>query len=463
MKKTKVYLLAVSSLLMTAGNVNASGFALIEQSASGLGNAYAGGAAAAEDATTVFFNPAGMVLLKGQQLVSVLHYISPAASFGKETARNVAGTSLSGGESGDAGVATPVPNIYYAARLNSDLAVGLGISTPFGLTTEYDNTWVGRYHAVKSEMMTININPSVAYKINNRFSVGAGFNAQYLKAELSSMIDFGLAAYSRLLSTGQNAQATALATAGALSNTRADIFGVLKGDSWGYGYNVGALFTPSESTRFGIAYRSQIKHSLKGDATFSPRDSSYLSALGLSATAGAMFANQTIASSITLPASLSVSAYHRINPSWAIMADASWTQWSSFDKLIINFDGSLKNSPSITTESWRDTWRLSAGASYTPMPKLVVRTGFAFDQTPVPDAEHRTPRIPDNDRYWMAIGAGYAFSDTMGADIGYAHLFVTDAKINKSSTTPEDSGRGTLVGTYKDSVDIISAQLKVNF
>ena len=145
------------------------------------------------------------------------------------------------------------------------------------------------------------------------------------------------------------------------------------------------------------------------------------------------------------------------------MADVSWTQWSSFDKLVINFGGSLNTSPSVTTENWRDTWRFSTGVTYNPTAQLAVRTGFAFDQTPVPDAEHRTPRIPDNDRYWVSVGAGYAFSDTVGADIGYAHLFVPDASINKSAATPEDAGRGTLVGTYKDSVDIVSAQLKISF
>jgi long-chain fatty acid transport protein len=453
----------VIALLMSASTAFCSGFALIEQSASGLGTAYSGGAAAAEDATTVFYNPAGMVLLKGQQIVTALHYISPSATYDKEAARNAAGAQFSGSNGGDAGIAKALPNLYYTARVNSDLAMGIGINVPFGLATEYDPTWVGRYHAVKSDVKTININPSIAYRVNDMFSIGAGFNAQYMEAELSSMIDFGLSAFSTLMASGATAQANALAAAGALSNPRADIYGDLKGTSWGYGYNFGFLITPSEATRFGFAYRSQIRQSLKGDATFTQQDPAYLTALGLAASATAKFANQGLNGDITLPASASLSAFHRLNPSWAVMGDISWTQWSSFDKLAINFNGTLAASPSVTTENWRDTWRYSAGVTYNPTEQLTLRSGVAFDQSPVPDNEHRTPRIPDNDRYWLAVGTGYRFTDMLSMDLGYAHLFVPNARINKSAATAEDAGRGTLTGNYSDSVNILSAQLNIRF
>lgn len=451
------------SLFTTASSAFCSGFALVEQSASGLGSAYSGGAAAADDATTVFTNPAAMVLLKGQQISGALHYISPSATFDKETAKNAAGISYSGGNGGDAGVAKVLPNIYYVAKLNDDLAVGLGLNVPFGLATDYDKTWVGRYHAVTSDVKTININPSVGYRINDKFSVGAGVSAQYLEAELSNMVDFGLSAYSKLLAAGQVAQANALAAAGAISNPRADVYGDLKGHSWAYGYNLGTLYTPSESTRFGAAYRSKIKHSLKGDATFTQQDPAYLTALGLAASANATFVGQGIKGDITMPASASLSAFHRINPSWAVTGDISWTQWSSFKKLTINFDGTLATSPSVTTENWRDTWRYSLGTTYNPTEQLTLRTGIAYDMSPVPDNEHRTPRIPDNNRFWIAVGAGYKFTDLISMDLGYAHLFVADSKINKSAATTEDAGRGTLAGSFSTSVDILSTQLNIRF
>lgn len=443
------------SLLTTASSAFCSGFALVEQSASGLGSAYSGGAAAADDATTVFTNPAAMVLLKGQQISGALHYISPSATFDKETARNAAGISYSGGNGGDAGVAKVLPNIYYVAKLNDDLAVGLGLNVPFGLATDYDKTWVGRYHAVTSDVKTININPSVGYRINDKFSVGAGVSAQYLEAELSSMLDFGLSAY---LGSGSNP-----ALAGAISNPRADVYGDLKGNSWAYGYNLGTLYTPSESTRFGAAYRSKIKHSLKGDATFTQQDPAYLTALGLAATANATFVNQGIKGDITLPASASLSAFHRFNSSWAVTGDISWTQWSSFKKLSIGFDGTLAATPSVTTENWRDTWRYSLGTAYNPTEQWTLRSGVAYDKSPVPDNERRTPRIPDNDRFWIAVGAGYKFTDLISMDLGYAHLFVADSKINKLATTTEDAGRGTLAGSFSTSVDILSTQLNIRF
>lgn len=459
MKQRYLSLLAGIAMLVPASMASASGFALIEQSASGLGNAYAGGAAAAEDASTVFYNPAGMVLLKGQQVSGMLHYIVPAAKFEKETAHNVLPSpftvNYSGGNGGDAGGGKLVPNLFYTARLNNDLAIGLGISTPFGLVTEYDKNWVGRYHAVTSDVMTININPSVAYRINDQFSVGAGLNAQYFQAELSSMIDGGLSAY---VGSGYNAAYLA-----AVSNTHSDIYGDLKGDSWGFGYNLGILYTPTQDTRIGLAYRSQTKQSLKGDATFTAQDPTNLVAASL---LSSTFTNRTIKADITLPDTCSLSIYHRINQAWAIMGDVSWTQWSTFDKLVINYAGTadyLSTHPTVTTENWRDTWRFSTGVTYNPTNQLTLRTGLAYDQAPVKSAEYRTPRIPDNDRIWLAVGAGYKFNEMVSFDFGYAHLFVQDADINKSAATPEDVARGTLTGTYSDHVDIVSTQLNIKF
>jgi len=458
-------LVVIISLITTVSSAFCSGFALIEQSASGLGTAYSGGAAAAEDATTVFTNPAAMTLLKGQQISGVLHVIMPSATYNNGTAKNAAGAPFSGGNGGEAGLTGFIPNFYYVAKLNKDLAIGFGMNTPFGLATKYDDTWVGRYHAVKSDMMTINFNPSVAYRINDKLSVGAGFNVQYMKAELTSMIDFGLSAYSQLKAGNatQQAQANALVTAGAVSNPRADIYGNMKGESWSISWgNYGILYTPSESTRFGATYRSEMKHSLKGDVSFSPRDATYLTALGLAGSAGSTFANQGINGEITLPASASLSAFHRFNPAWAVTGDVSWTQWSSFNKLVINFNnGTLPASP--TTENWQDTWRFSLGTTYNPTAKLALRTGVAYDMTPVPDAEHRTPRIPDNDRFWIAVGAGYKFSDMISLDFGYAHLFVDSSRMSKSATTAEDAGRGTLAGNFSTSVDILSTQLNIRF
>jgi len=449
--------LVVLSLLVVASSCFAAGFALIEQSVKGLGNAFAGGSAVAEDASTVYFNPAGMVLLPGQQVVAGAHVIMPSAKFTKSSAQNVLSQPLSGGDGGEAGQTGIAPNLYYTINPGNGWAFGLGVNAPFGLSTEYDRDWVGRYHAVKSEVMTININPAVACRVNDRLSLGAGVSAQYIDATLSSMVDFGLKAFTL---TGN----TALVANGVVSNHDADIYSEITADDWSYGYNLGLLYEFSKETRFGLAYRSKVKHKLEGDAEFSMVNAAYLQAFGLLTTAQGTFVNQGASGNIDLPASASLSLFHRFDSNLAVMADATWTQWSSFDKLVINFDGTLAASPSATTENWDDTWRFAVGTTYNPSPELTLRLGLAYDQTVISSDDFRTPRIPDEDRYWVAVGGGYQISAAWSVDLAYAHLFVDDAKLSKiDDGTGEDAGRGTVVGSYENSVDIASVQISYIF
>src|SRR6056297_1582483 len=241
--------LALLFMAVFASSAAASGFAIIEQSVSGLGNAFAGAAASAEDASTIFFNPAGMSLLEGQQVTAGAHVILPSAEFTAETATNALGGSLGTNNGGDGGVNALVPNLYYTNKLNDQWVIGLGIHAPFGLATKYDKDWVGRYHAVESDVITLNINPSVAYRVNDKLSFGAGFNIQYIDATLSSMTDYGLSVASSLLKSAAN-PATPPAVAQALSenaselasNPNADIFADIEADDWSYGFNLGLLY-----------------------------------------------------------------------------------------------------------------------------------------------------------------------------------------------------------------------------
>ena len=184
-----------------------------------------------------------------------MHLLFPSAKFRNEGSIHLTGQPLSGGDGGNAGSAIVIPNLYYSHRLNDRLTAGVGIFSPFGLSTNYDSTWVGRYHAVKSDLISLNINPSLAYRVTDKLSLGAGINAQYLKAELSNAIDFGTIF-------------AALGAAG-VAPQRNDGFVTFKGDSWSWGYNVGALYEFTGDTRAGIAYRSRIDHTLTGDAHFS--------------------------------------------------------------------------------------------------------------------------------------------------------------------------------------------------
>lgn len=437
----KFAILVSLSVVLWSGTAFASGFALIEQSVSGLGNAYAGGAAIAEDGSTIFYNPAGMTRIPSQ-FIGAASVIIPNFKFKNEGSTHVlqpiTGTPLLGGNGGDAGVTKVVPNLYFVKKLNDQVVFGIGVNSPFGLTTDYDTGWVGRYYALKSELLTINVNPSIAYRFSEQFSIGAGLNISYVKAELSNAIDFGTIGALRGI-PGFTPQGN-------------DGLAKLKGDAWGLGLNAGILYEFTKDTRIGLAYRSQISYTLKGDSEFYNVPAPFSSA----------FRNGDIEAKLKTPDSLSLSFFHSLNPKWAIMGDVTWTNWSTFDELRIEFDNTGQPDSVVTTD-WKDTFRFSLGATFTPTKEWALRIGAAYDQSPTPNERLITPRIPDNDRLWLAIGAGYKFSDSIMFNIGYVHLFFQDAKIYKSVSNPEDAIRGGLRGKFSGTVDIISAELQWAF
>jgi len=434
--------LAAAVFLINVSNASAAAFQLIEQSVSGLGNAFAGGAASAEDATTIFYNPAGMTRLPSQFIAGV-HFISPSAKFHDEGSSRINPLigPLGTNNGGDAGVNALVPNLYYLRKLGDKAAFGLGVNVPFGLATEYPSDWIGRYHAIKSDMKTLNINPSFAYKVTDKLSLGVGLSAQYIKATLSSAVD----------------QKLILASAGApvaVWSVASDAYSSMEGDGWGYGYNAGILYEFSKDTRFGLAYRSRIQHSLDGDITFSN-----VHAL---LAADPNFTSRSVTADMDLPETASASFYTKLNPKVALMADVSWTKWSRFKELRVKSSNEAKDV--VTTENWHDSFRYSLGMSYYANEKTTYRVGVAYDETPVPDAEHRTPRIPDGSRKWIAAGFGHKFSEKLSLDLGAAYLFVSDPKINQIATpTNENKTRGNLKGTYDANVKILSAQINYNF
>ena len=244
-----------------ASQASAAGFQLFEQSGSGLGNAYAGGAAAAEDASTVFFNPAGMSNLPGNNVVGAFHAIAPSADYSDTGSTTVLGTAVSGATQNDAGVTAIVPNLYFTTdTLGHGLTIGAGIDTPFGLKTQYDGNWVGRYQALKSHLQTIDLKGSFAYKVNERLSVGGGLDFVRASAELTNALDFGAICFANV--------AAATCSAGTLvpGNSRFDGRARVEGDDWGVGYNLGVLFEPWKDTRIGAVFHSKVDLKLEGYA-----------------------------------------------------------------------------------------------------------------------------------------------------------------------------------------------------
>ena len=443
-----------ATMLVASGTAAASGFALIEQSGSGLGNAYAGGAAGAEDASTIFYNPAGMSRLNGKQVVVAGSMIKPSAKFSDTGSTPASFQTTNNGNGGDAGSWGLVPNAYFAMEVSPQMRVGLGINAPFGLQTEYDANWIGRFQAMKSKIQTINLNPSVSYNVSETVSLGAGLNYQRITGDLTSGINWAAIAF-----TAAGGGAGGLAEANA-ANAAGQGEGVttVTGDDTGWGYNLGALLKLSEQTRVGLAYRSSIKYKLTGSVSFSNRPTA--AALGSAPLANgiaAAYPDGPVSLDIKMPDSFSVSMVNSMNDKLDMMADATWTGWSVFNQLnVVRANGTTLSS---TPENWKNTWRVSVGANHHYSEQWTSRIGVAYDQSPVSDA-YRTARIPDNNRKWLSVGGQYKSSKASALDFGYAHLFVSDASINKNGTA---TASGNLVGTYKSSVNILSVQYAYSF
>lgn len=436
MSSQRTFRSAAAAALLAAAGLHGAGFAIIENSASGMGSAYASGGAAAEDASTVWFNPASMTQIKGVSLVAAMNYIMPKADFTNDGSTFADGTPLTG-PNADGGISALIPTLYATGQVTDQLFLGLSINTPFGLGTKYDDDWVGRYHAVETDLVTINVNPAVAYALNDQWSLGGGISVQYVYVKLTSAIDFG----------------SLMGHPGA-----ADGFGDLHGDNaddLSFGWNIGALYTPDSSTRISLAYRSKVSHHVTGDADFTvPASAAPIVSTGL-------FKDTGLSSDVDMPASASLSAFHTFG-TFDLMGDVTWTQWSVFKELRIKYDNA-KQPDSVTTENYQDQWRLAVGGRYHVDEALVLRAGLAYDGKAVKNEHYRTPRIPDNDRTWVSLGLGYHFSELFGMDVGYSHLFVAKTPIDNEYESSADPLKHRLKGDFDSSVDIFSAQLTMKF
>ena len=420
MKKNVLALLVASALpFVCAKQAQAAAFALSEQGVSGLGNAYAGAAAAAEDASTVWWNPAGMSRLPtGTHVLAAGHAIIPSTKFSNGAS---APPFIGTGNGGDAGEATFVPNLFAVMSFNPQLSFGLGINVPFGLKTEYDDGWIGRFQGIKSEVKTLNVNPSVSYKLSDAASIGFGVSWQRGEIDLTTAVP--------------------PVAGGGTNSTSVD------GDAWGF--NVGALFNLGPATRFGVHYRTSLNYKFDGDTSFS-------------VPAVAAVANSNVKLDLKTPATLSFSAVHKLNNQWELLGDVTWTEWSTIDRLpLVRTSGPLNGQTLDTLVfNFNDTWRVSAGANYKWSGPWTLRFGVAYDQSPVPNAETRSVRLPDNDRYWLAFGATYQMSKVSRLDFGYAFVNFKDAPINNDQRAV---GKGLVNGSYEANVNVLSVSYQHSF
>jgi long-chain fatty acid transport protein len=411
-------------LSLFASYAAASGFQLFEQNASGLGNAYAGSAAIAENASTIYYNPAGMTQLKDREFSTGVAAVGTSYKFTDQGSS--VGALAGSGNGGDGGGWGYVPNAYMSWALNKDLYVGVGMGAPFGLKTEYSNPWLGAAQATMFDVKTYNINPSIAYRVNDKVSIGAGLSWQRLTADY----------------TRQLAVSSAIAAASPLALG-------LEGESWGW--NVGALFTVSPETKVGVSYRSKVSYDLTGK----------IAVTGSNATVNSTYSSDAKAS-LTMPDTFILSATHQLNNKWQLLGDISWTGWSSIPKIdVIRTSGASSGQIAQTLDTeFRDTWRVAVGANYQYSSDVKLKYGIAYDQTPVQSASTRLVSLPDNNRIWFSTGAQWTLNKGSVLDLGVTYLYVKDSKINNNQTA---LGRGTVTGYYTASAVILGVQYSYAF
>ena len=436
----------------------AGGFALIEQGASGLGNAYAGAAAVSEDASTVWFNPAGMNEIKERQLLVAGHVIGVNSDF---TDRGTTLNSAFGGGAVDPTAGTVdasgtsvIPNLYYVHPLKKGITVGIGLSVPYGNSSDYDPAWVGRYQAIESAVAAIDINPSISYRVNENLSIGGGISIQNMSATLGSAYDSDatcLGLVTRGTLPVDACIAAGLETAGVQER---DGLATIEGDGTALSFNLGLLYKPVVGTRLGVAYRHGIEHKLEGTGDFT-NNAAFQAIIdsGLP-----LFMDVPATAKASLPPTLMFSAAHKVNDQVELLADATYTGWSSFDELRIVFDGLQPDT--FNTLEFEDVWRVSGGVNYRYSDQLTFRGGVAYDQDPVPSPQFRTARIPGSDRTWVSFGLGYKYSQKIGFDVGFAHLMIDDTPLDNAS---ESAGGTTLRGEFETNANILSAQVTVQF
>ncbi len=411
----------------------AGGFAVREQSAEFQGMSFAGNAASGGGLSGMFWNPA-VAAYAPAGFYSEAHY---SAIFGHVdmtgTTFNAAGTALAlDANSGNIAKDAIVPASYMSYRVNDKLVVALGINSPFGLVTEPSNRiWAGQAFARTSEIKTYNFTPTFAYRIAPNFSVGVGVQIERIEGRLKS-------------------------AAGVTAPTQ-DVNTVVKGDDFAFGYVAGVNWTPSHSTSIGLGYRSSINHNLQGTIQNVPTPLGFQSA-GMQA-------------GINLPEIVTLSLRHAASERLTVLSSVEWSHWSRVEKLdIVCADnttpsvlcGSTVNGKLITSLplGWHDGWMFSVGGEWKHTDKLTLRSGIAYEISPVQDATARTQRLPDVDRLWASIGATYKWSDKIAFDVAYSHIFgIGDDGIDRTIGTGATALR--FLGSVDSQVDIVSASLKV--
>lgn len=432
--KGKQFLQVIGIGLCSTSMVYASAFQLQEQSAGLLGQSFAGSAAEASDASTTFYNPAGLSELSGGHVTISGVAITPNSTFtssgGLPTVYQFPFLSPMPSDSTKPHGKAIVPGAYYAQQLNPDWVVGIGLTAPFGLITRYGNESVMRYMATRSEVRTYDYVPSIAYRLNENTSIGLGLDIMKVEAWLDLM-------------TGANSP---------LPNVN-DGYQKNYAKKWTVGGRIGML-TKLDDLKIGVSYRSGFVANAKGRSyqqAFSAPD--YF----IPVTSPVILPVQA---KVKLPDLLVLSLNQKLDEKWSMMGDIQWTHWSRFKELHLYYGDGTE---SITPEHYKNTYRIALGGAYQYSPTWRFKAGVAFDQSPT-RLSNRTARVPDADRFWLSLGTRLALTETLSIDFGYAHLFFKNVYMNESAlgTVGTPASKAIINGKFKTKVDLVGIQLTWN-
>jgi long-chain fatty acid transport protein len=412
---------ALGILIIATAQANAGAFAIREQSTYGQGTSFAG-VAAGGSLSSMFWNPATMTQFKGIVSESGFSAIIPHVTQTPQAGSTLAGAPLFYGGVANSGDDALVGNGYTSYQINPNLWLGVGFNAPFGLSVSFQDPWAGRNYGLDTTIKTYNLNPNIAYRINDWISIGIGVQAQYASIR----------------------QATGLAPF-----PPSDI--VLDGKGWGFGATAGVTFTPWASTTIGLGWRSAINQDIHGTLVIP---------IGVPATPG------SVTTTINLPDVVSLGIRHQFDSRWAVMGTVEWTNWSRIGNVNVNqLNGGpatiLGNPVSLPILS-DDGWFFSAGTEYRWTDRLTVRGGIGYEISPISDRV-RTTRLPDNDKFWASIGASWKVAPFARVDLAYTHLWVKDTNVNitAASGNPSFNGSVNYIGTADAHADIFSASLVV--
>ncbi|MDF2940908.1 MAG: hypothetical protein K0R66_1550 [Gammaproteobacteria bacterium] len=416
-KKMGFNLAFIATSLALAGSAYAAGFAINEMSPSIQATALAGAAATTDDVTAIAFNPATLASLQHSQVYAGASYIAPHVSYANATA-STDGAPITGSQylTSESNVAQSaiVPNFYAGIKTTGPVNFGLAVTAPWGMATAYQASWVGQNNALDSKLESIDIAPTISYQVNPELALGAAVHAERVDVNYSNSVVTSL----------YNSDLT--------------------GTAWGYGYSLGALFTPKAGTNLGIAYRSSINESITG----TNRLEFYTGAIS----------TYNAYTSIKLPNQVVLSASQQLTNKWTGLATAEWTNWASFNSLDISIPGATVNNINLPM-NWSNTWTLSLGAKYQINNQWQWRVGAATDPTPTNDTD-RDARIPDSNRYWLTTGIGYQPTQNLEVDLTYERIFMNNQSIDVTQTIalPEN-----VAADYSGYANIVAAGIRYIF